>query len=42
MTRMIRNKATGRTEKQWAHMPVNVGGTQYVFLPLNDLWEVVQ
>ena len=35
--RVIRNKKSGKTRIQYAHL---IQG-QYVFVELNDLWEVV-
>jgi hypothetical protein len=36
--RLIRRKSDGKIEKQWPHL-LNNGA--YVYLPINELWEIV-
>ena len=37
--RYVRNKKTGEVRRQYCQLPK--GSTKYIFLPINDLWEVV-
>lgn len=37
LVRYLRNKQTGKTVKQYKQFD----GVEYVFLPINDFWEVV-